>query len=89
MKPLICLGCNGSIGQGFAIIIQFIKQAIIAYVKDKGGILSTLAQALTSIINYGPLQYLGKGHVLTTLSTKHANMLVLILKFLLVSRRLA
>jgi hypothetical protein len=32
---------------------------LITYVKDKGGNLSTLAQALISIVNYGPLQFFG------------------------------
>ncbi len=54
--------------------------------KDKGGNLSILAQALTSIVNYGLLQFLGRGCDLAMLSTKHANMLVMILKFILVSR---
>jgi hypothetical protein len=32
---------------------------LIAYVQDKGSNLSTFAQALISIVNYGPLQFLG------------------------------
>ncbi len=28
---------------------------LIVYVKDKGGNFSTLARALTSVVNYGPL----------------------------------
>jgi hypothetical protein len=63
---------------------------IITYVKDKGGNLSTLAKAFISIFSYGPLGLVvpWQDCVLAMLSSKHANMHVMILKFLLVLGRL-
>jgi hypothetical protein len=59
-----------------------ITRELIAYVKYKGDNLSTLTQVLTLVVNFGPLGLviLWRGYVLVMLSTKHANMIVMILK---------
>jgi hypothetical protein len=59
------------------IFLYNLLEKLIAYVKDEGGNMSTLAGALVSI-SIVPLlhfQFLGKVHVLAMLSIKHANML--------------
>jgi hypothetical protein len=59
-------------------------------VNDKGGNLSTIAKAFISTFNYGPLGFTipWQGCVLAMFSSKHVNMHVMILNFLLVLGRL-
>ncbi len=63
---------------------------LITYVKDEGGNLSIYAQALTLVVNRGPLGLVvpWKGSCVAMLLANYANMLVMILKFMLVLRRL-
>jgi hypothetical protein len=64
---------------------------LIAYVKDKGGNLSTLARALSSMVSCALLKLalLGKILVLAMLSAKHANMLAMMQQYVLAFGRLA
>jgi hypothetical protein len=64
---------------------------LIAYMKDKGGNLSTLARALSSMVSYVPLKLalLGKVLVLAMLLAKHANMLAIIQQYVLAFGRSA
>ncbi len=66
-------------------------EKLIAYMKDKGGNLSTLARALSSMVSCAPLKLalLGKVLVLAMLLAKHGNMLAMIQQYVLAFGRLA